>query len=286
MTTRSFTINLRTTNAITVRIVSVAMLVVAAFEAPALALDAAPARVPELRPGMLVGYLPSGDPSSKPPQLAPPPAEGSADLALDEAESKKNLALRGTPRWKLAISDADLKFPHAAGTFSCALHAPVSEKLTPRLFTLLRRVLTDTALPAIDAKGQYERPRPFETNKKPICTPEEQASLAGSSSYPSGHAAVGWAWALVLAEVLPEQRDAILARGRSFGESRSVCNVHWHSDVVQGQSIATGIVAKLHDVPAFRADIEAARAELAAVRAKGLKPTRNCADETAAPSPH
>jgi acid phosphatase (class A) len=269
------------------RYFAVAMVIVAACARPGVALDAAP--VPELRPGLLVGYLPSGDAASKPPRLAPPPAPGSAELGLDEDLSKKALALRDTPRWKLASSDSNLRFPYAAGSFSCALEALITEQDTPRLYTLLRRTLTDAVLPAGEAKGQYDRERPFERNKEPICTPGDESSLAGSSSYPSGHAAVAWVWALLLAEVAPVQRDAILARGRSLGVSRSVCNVHWHSDVIQGQSIAEGIVAKLHEVPAFREDIEAARAELAAARSKDLKPTRNCAEEASAqamdPSP-
>jgi acid phosphatase (class A) len=41
-------------------------------------------------------------------------------------------------------------------------------------------------------------------------------------------------------------------------------------------------VARLHSDPKFRADLEAAKAELAAVRSKGLKPTRDCQAEAAA----
>ena len=38
-------------------------------------------------------------------------------------------------------------------------------------------------------------------------------------------------------------------------------------------------VARLHANAAFRAEIEAAKIELEAVRAKGLKPTRDCEAE-------
>ena len=93
---------------------------------------------------------------------------------------------------------------------------------------------------------------------------------------------MGWAWALTLSEIAPEQTDAILARGVTYGESRNVCNVHWYSDVAQGRVIGAGVVARLHAEPEFRADIEAAKSELAAVRAQGLKPTRDCAAEAAA----
>ncbi len=239
------------------------------------------AAVPEFREGYLAGYLtPETTPSSL-ALLPPPPATDSAAFALDEEISRRSLALRDTPRWQLAISDADPSFPHAAGTFSCALNAPVTEADTPHLYTLLRRSMTDLGRSATTAKNHYNRTRPFVMNNAPICTPDVKAQLEKNGSYPSGHTTVGWGWALILAEVSPEQADAILARGLSFGESRNVCNVHWYSDVVQGRIIASGTVARLHAESAFRADLEAARAELAIAHQKGLKPTRDCSAEAA-----
>jgi len=243
------------------------------------------AAVPEIRPGFLAGYLsPEGLPNSL-ALIPPPPSAGSAAFALDEEVSQKNLALRGTPRWTLATEDANLLFPRAAGTFSCALKVPITEQDTPHLYLLLRRTLTDAGLSTYTAKNHYHRTRPFVVNKEPTCTPNEEGYLMKDGSYPSGHTAIGWAWALVLSEIAPEQIDAILARGRAFGQSRVICNVHWQSDVVEGRFMGAGTVARLHADPTFRADLEAARAELAAVRAKGLKSLRDCAAEAAAMSP-
>jgi acid phosphatase (class A) len=129
---------------------------------------------------------------------------------------------------------------------------------------------------------KFKRPRPFLINKEPICTPDEEEALRNNGSYPSGHTAIGWTWALVLCEISPEQAIDILKRGRAFGESRMVCNVHWQTDVIEGRFMGAAIVACLHANPAFLADLEAAKAELAAVRAKGLKPTRDCEAETRA----
>jgi acid phosphatase (class A) len=241
-----------------------------------------PAAIPEIRPGILAGYL---QPEALPNSLAlipPPPAEGSAAHAMDEEVSRKSLALRGTPRWEVAAKDSELMFPKAAGTFSCALDAPITEQDTPHLYMLLRRTLADAGLSTYTAKDHYNRTRPFVLNKEPTCTPDEEAHLMKDGSYPSGHTALGWAWALILTEIAPERADAILARGRAFGESRVVCNVHWHSDVVEGRFMGAAAVARLHADPAFRAELEAAKAELAAVRAKGLKPTRDCQAEAKA----
>lgn len=245
-----------------------------------------PAAIPEIRPGILAGYL---KPEALPNSLAlipPPPAEGSAALALDEDVSRKSLSLRGTPRWELAIEDANLMFPEAANTFSCALGIPVTEQDTPRLYMLLRRTLADAGLSTYTAKNKYQRKRPFMKNNEPTCTPDEEAHLMKDGSYPSGHTAIGWAWALILTEIAPDRTDAILARGRAFGESRNICNVHWHSDVVEGRFMGAAAVARLHADPAFRAELEAAKAEYTTSRTKGLKLTRDCQAEAKALSVH
>jgi acid phosphatase (class A) len=238
--------------------------------------------VPEIRPGLLQGYLPRDAVPNSLALLPPPPAAGSAAFALDEDVARRSVALRGTPRWEQAALDADLGFPAAAGTFSCALGAPISEEATPRLYQMLRRTLTDAGLATYTAKDHYKRARPFVASKEPICTPAEQAGLEKDGSYPSGHTSIGWAWALVLSEIAPERSGAILARGVAYGESRNVCNVHWHSDVVQGRTIGAGVVARMHAEPAFRADLEAARSEVAAIRTRNAKPSRDCAAEAAA----
>ena len=241
-----------------------------------------PAAVPEIHPGIPAGYLPRVALPDSLSLLPPPPAPGSAALAEDEEAGRQGLALRNTPRWALAAEDADLIFPKAAGTFSCALNAPITEQETPHLYMLIRRTLTDAGLSTYRAKDHYRRARPFQVNKEPSCTPDKEGDLKKNGSYPSGHAAAGWAWALILTEIAPDRTDAILARGMAFGESRVVCNVHWRSDVIEGRSMGAGAVARLHADGAFRADLEAARAELAAVRAKGLTPLRDCAKEAAA----
>ncbi|MBN1663653.1 MAG: phosphatase PAP2 family protein [Deltaproteobacteria bacterium] len=242
-----------------------------------------PASVPEFRPGMLTGYLDMKTiVGSSAALVPPPPAEGSAARSSDEEYSKRNLALRHTPRWDLAASDDNLKFPEAAGAFSCVLNVPITEEQTPYLYMILRRTLTDAGLSTYGAKNKYKRPRPFLSNKEDICSSYTKERMAKDWSYPSGHAAIGWAWALILAEISPEQADAILARGLAFGDSRNVCNVHWQSDVLAGRMMGAATVARLHGDPAFLADLAAARAEVAALRAKGAKPAGNCAAEAAA----
>ena len=241
-----------------------------------------PASVPEVRPGFLAGYLPAAEVPDSLGLLPPPPGDGSAAKAADVEAYKTTRALRDTPRWQLAAQDADLTFPNAAGTFSCALGAPITEAETPRLYTLLRRTLADGGAATRAAKGNYKRVRPFVEFSEGSCSPGDEAYLRNDGSYPSGHSSLGWTWTLLLAELAPDHDDAILARGLAYGQSRVVCGVHWQSDVNAGRVMGSGVVARLHDDPTFRADFEAARKELAAVRAKQLPPSRDCAAEAAA----
>jgi acid phosphatase (class A) len=234
------------------------------------------AGVPEVRPGVLAGYLPKASLPDSLALLPPPPAVGSAAAALDQDVARANLALRDTPRWKLAGMDADLSFPWAAGDFSCALGAPVTEQDTPQLYVMLRRVMSDAGAATGAAKDKYKHARPFMLDSQPTCRPEDENALRANGSYPSGHTSIGWAWALVLAETSPEQSEAIFARGRAFGEGRLVCNVHWDSDVIEGRFIGAATVSRLHAEPTFLADLEAAKSELAAARVKNLPPQRDC----------
>lgn len=148
---------------------------------------------------------------------------------------------------------------------------------------LLRRTLLDAGLATYRAKDHYNRPRPLVTYPdEPICSPGERAALAKDGSYPSGHSSIGWAWALVLAEIAPDRQDPILARGFAFGTSRVVCGVHWASDVEAARVVGAATVARLHADPTFREQQRLTRAEIDAARAAGRKATRDCAAEAAA----
>lgn len=195
--------------------------------------------------------------------LPSPPAPGSAAFARDEEASSAMARPQGSPRWTQAASDADLHFPHAAGTFACAAGITPDPKRTPVLYRLLTKSMVDVGLSTYRAKTKYQRIRPFVAHGNGTCFPPDEAALRKDGSYPSGHSALGWGWALILAEIVPGRADAILQRGRDFGQSRLVCNVHWASDVDAGRVIASATVARLHADPAFRADIVAARKEVA-----------------------
>ncbi|HMP55156.1 MAG TPA: phosphatase PAP2 family protein [Novosphingobium sp.] len=226
------------------------------------------------------GYVPRG---SGPDSLLinpPPPAPGSPAEARDMAAADAAVAIQGSLRFEQAAIDADLFSPSTTGIFSCAAGFVISPETTPRIAALMRRTAADLALSVYPTKRKYQRPRPFMVNGKPTCTPQDEAMLRQDGSYPSGHAAIGVGWGLILASIVPDRAGQLAARGRAFADSRRVCNVHWLSDTEEGAVVAAAMVARLHAEPAFRADLDAARAEVEALRTSLPKP--DCTKEQAA----
>jgi acid phosphatase (class A) len=218
--------------------------------------------IKEISPGILEGYLLKEEIPNSLKLVPPPPEEGSAAFQLDQEIAAKYVSLEDEDRKDQAAKDAVLSFPEAAEAFNIAIDIKISEKTTPHLYMILRRTLADAGLSTYSAKNHYQRARPFMVNNTLVCTPKDEALLRKDGSYPSGHTAIGWAWALILAEVFPEQADAILERGKEFGISRNVCNAHWHSDVVYGRMMGAAAVAMLHSNADFMIDLKAAKEEV------------------------
>jgi len=228
------------------------------------------------------GYLKDAAPNSF--EISPPPPEpGSIWAELDETVAKQAVALRGSARFEQAARDAQMGFPESAQHFACAVGVPIDEQHTPTVYSMLQRTQVDAGHYAVHhAKDHYKRARPFMVSGEPTCTPDHEPGLRLNGSYPSGHTAIGWTWALMLAEIAPDRATEILNRGRNYGHSRVVCNVHWYSDVMQGQALAASLMAGLNGNAEFASDIARAREEVAAARALDLPMPHDCAAEAAA----
>jgi acid phosphatase (class A) len=140
----------------------------------------------------------------------------------------------------------------------------------PKIMNVAQRATRDAGYQMNLAKEHFQRKRPFWVDKGDICRPREE--LGDTYDYPSGHTTAGWMWALVLAQVAPERASQVLARGRAIGESRVVCGVHNASAVEGGRYVADAVMALTSLNAEFRADVEAARGELDALRNSGAKP--------------
>ena len=68
--------------------------------------------VPELRPGLLQGFLHGQPPLDSKAFVVAPPESGSPAQQADDADNEALQNLRDTPRWTFAAKDADLNFPN------------------------------------------------------------------------------------------------------------------------------------------------------------------------------
>ena len=228
-----------------------------ASASPAMAKPAASSQLPRPEPYLGKDRLPSSIAI-----LPPPPVKESIEDRFDNETYKETRTLAGTPRYALATRDA----AQYVQEFECPLGAPVSA-WPKSVIVLLSRVARDSSTLTNTAKDHWGHPRPFLTNNGSMCTESDRDGLTKSPSYPSGHATYSWSMALILAEMVPERATEILARSRAFGESRVVCGVHTVSDITEGRTNGSALVAVLHSDAAFQADLAVAKAELRAALA-------------------
>jgi acid phosphatase (class A) len=214
--------------------------------------------------------------------IPPPPAEGSAAMLRDEELRQAALKLHGTPRYTLAVMDSDRSQESTLKAFQCAFGTAITKQDTPSLQRLLAQVRVDVRASSYLAKGRYKRPRPYVLHGTHPCAPNGEMLVQDDGSYPSARGAVGWAYALVLAEINPARSDVIMQRGREFGQSRVICDAEWQSDVDASYLVAAAAVERMHKNHAFLADFRAAQKELAQTISSERNSKLDCASETQA----
>jgi acid phosphatase (class A) len=134
-----------------------------------------------------------------------------------------------------------------------------------RPFVVDPSIAPTAALIASTAERPSAGRNPVPLRFGPACVAgEEEIGRKVSYSYPSGHAAVGAITAILLAEMVPERRSELFARGWEYGAARVTGGVHFPTDVESGRLLATSLVTLMLNNERFRSDLQAVRAELRA----------------------
>lgn len=207
---------------------------------------------PAMRPAVSAPPIIDATTLIGPPPTADSPRQAADRLAMHPAVSPERLAqARADQPWTPWV----------------AMHPVFGDNFTearlPRTAKVFLDVLNGLSPPLGASKNAYNRHRPFIADASVEQCDAPTPELVASGSYPSGHSAGGWAWALVLAELVPSRADAILQRGHDFGDSRVICGFHFPSDIEAGRTVAAAVIARMHADPSFRRDLDAARSELA-----------------------
>jgi acid phosphatase (class A) len=192
--------------------------------------------------------------------LPPPPAAGSPRALAELAEVKRYQA-DATPEQRAQAAADD---GSENGTiFAAAIGPGWDLTKLPATAKVLNEV-TGSEGPFSDiAKKEFQRDRPWVVDSSiQTCAPHKPTQ--DHASYPSGHATVAYGMGVVLANLMPDHAQAILARSAQFAENRLVCGFHFRSDIVAGQQFGTIMAIRLMQNPQFTADMDAARTELRA----------------------
>jgi acid phosphatase (class A) len=186
-----------------------------------------------------------------------------AQAALDLAELHDIESRRTPEQAARAKADSDdetiFLFRDVIGEGFSAARLPLTAKLS-------EHVGHDESANTDPLKKAYARKRPYNADKtlKPVCKTKVK-----DDSYPSGHATAGYLEALTLIDLMPEKRDAVLARASEYANNRLVCGVHYRADIDAGKLLAYAVHALMRENPQYQAELAAARTELAAAAGVG-----------------
>ena len=104
--------------------------------------------------------------------------------------------------------------------------------------------------------------------------------LTKSPSYPSGHTTYGYTGAVLLAVLIPERYEQMIARGAEYGNDRILMGSHYAMDVMGGRTLALYDMAHLLATEDFQNAVKNARTELVSALEAGCGNTiEACAKE-------
>jgi acid phosphatase (class A) len=188
--------------------------------------------------------------------LPPPAANDSARTKQEVGELLSIQVTRTKAQEERAIADVE----ENVWRFADVVNNPkFTKENLPKLSAFFDRIVETEAAVVDPAKDVWKRTRPhllYPDLVKPV------VPLSKSGSYPSGHTTVGTLMGVVLANMLPEKKEAIMARAWEFGWNRVIGGIHYPSDIEAGRISGISIAQTIMQHDDYKAEFEAAKAEL------------------------
>lgn len=203
-----------------------------------------------------LNYLAPGTPDAT-ILLTPPPTLDSAEQAADLETVRAVYHTASKTDKEAAAAEKEFSvfnFTEAVGPFFV-------EANLPKTAAFFEKVQKDAETVTDLGKKHFHRLRPFTTDPSLA-----SGKLEKSFSYPSGHSTESMVLALVLAEILPDKHDAILAHARTMGWHRVQIARHYPTDIYAGRVLAQAIARELNTSETFKKEFAEVRAEIKAVR--------------------
>jgi len=197
--------------------------------------------------------------------LPPPPADGSAAQKEDLAEMERAYRQRSDERYAQAKWDDTHESPEL---FAPTLGPAFDLARLPATAKLLALVQNEGDVSASMAKRYFQRMRPWAIDAT-VTACDYQPGANPKTSYPSGHAVLSYSVGLVLADLMPEKSQLILARAADYAYSREVCGAHYPLDIQASHVLGTAVALQLLASPKMAPMLQDARAELQAAGLTG-----------------
>lgn len=190
--------------------------------------------------------------------LSGPPEVGSQEELADieyvlDQQSRRTQADMNRSQREVALS---------VFLFDEVLGSWFTEENVPLTASLFKKVFDDSNLVTKPAGKHWNRRRP------PLRDSRVQPAVRvpDRPSYPSGRATRGYLFGVLLAEMVPDLKAELIARGRAIGEYRVIGGVHFKTDVEASQKLGRELANHFFSSLSFLNDFSEAQAELNLVR--------------------
>jgi acid phosphatase (class A) len=194
--------------------------------------------------------------------LAPPPKPDSAAGKDDLAAVLEAQRTRDQKEIDNAKADQDLSVLR----FADVIGPGFKKENLPFAMIFFDHVRTDDENAISAAKKYFGRERPFQVDPNDVHPVVDKPS---SASYPSGHSTFAYVNAIIVADMLPEKKEAIFERAGEYAHERVIGGVHFPTDIEAGRISASVIDNVLLHHQHFVDDYNRARGEVR--RAAGLQ---------------
>ena len=186
--------------------------------------------------------------------LPAPPANDSKQTRDEIAELLQIQQSRTPEQAAAAVADAQ----EEVWRFADVMGPKFSADKLPVTSAFFERIAATEGAVVDPAKDFWKRPRPHMISDQ--IQPIVKKSKSGS--WPSGHATLGYLMATLLADMVPEKKEALYARASQYAQNRVIAGIHYRSDTVMSRTAAALIAQKLFESTEFSTQFAATQKEL------------------------
>jgi acid phosphatase (class A) len=191
--------------------------------------------------------------------LPPPPLPGSVEDLADRDATYRVFCSSTPEQFALGTAQQRLTIFHLTASVGPWFQAGKF----PKTEALFKQITDESFLVTRPIKLVWKRQRPYITDPvrfAKVIEPDPNPT----PTYPSGHATRATLYAQILAEIFPEQRDAIMTKANESGWLRVQGGVHTPLDIYAGRTLGQAIAQAFLRSPEFQRDLAEVKAEIAA----------------------